>query len=254
MALLSRVRNVLGLPDGERKGRWWPLLVLGLLAAVVVCVAVVWVSRGRYVASSYLRIAMQERDIALATENVIVCGEPFDIYKSTQRQLVMSRFLLLAALRKPEVTKLPAVLEAQANGDVVNWLARRLSVTFPGKAEIMEVSVRGNDPREAAVLCRAVVDAYLTEVVSAEREQMHTRLSKLDRAYVEKEQEIRTKREALKKRAETLGTSERADIEKLEAVLAGLATERESLRIGILSTPRITLIQRADEPEEPAWW
>ena len=64
MTLLSRVRNVLGLPDGEKKGRWWPTLVLGLLVLLVVCFAIALVGRGKYVASTYLRVAMQEKPIA----------------------------------------------------------------------------------------------------------------------------------------------------------------------------------------------
>ena len=37
----------------------------------------------------------------------------FDIYKNTQQQLVTSRFVLMAALRKPEVAKLSAVQEVR---------------------------------------------------------------------------------------------------------------------------------------------
>ena len=113
MTLLSRVRNVLGLPDGEKKGRWWPTILLGLLVLLVVCVAIVLVGRGKYVATTYLRVAMQEKPIAFPTESQAVDRDRFEIYKSTQQQLVMSRFVLMAALRRPEVAKLPSVQEAQ---------------------------------------------------------------------------------------------------------------------------------------------
>jgi hypothetical protein len=46
----------------------------------------------------------------------------------------------------------------------------------------------------------------------------------------------------------------RADIKNLDRVLADLAQEREKCRVEIRSMPRVTLIQRADEPEEPTWW
>jgi succinoglycan biosynthesis transport protein ExoP len=58
------------------------------------------------------------------------------------------------------------------------------------------------------VLVRATVDAFLTEVVNAEGYQKRQRLSELDRAFIEKETEIRAKREDLKKLAEQLGTSD----------------------------------------------
>ena len=72
----------------------------------------------------------------------------------------------------------------------------------------MEVSVTRHDPQEATTLVRAVVDAYMKEVVESERDQKRGRLNELDRAIVEKETEIRGKREDLKKLAETLGTSD----------------------------------------------
>ena len=115
--------------------------------------------------------------------------------------------MLTAALRKPEVAKLPSVQEATKE-DAVSWLTKYTSVSFPGKAEIMEVNVTRSDPQEATTLVRAVVDAYMKEVVESERDQKRTRLNELDRAYVEKETEIRGKREDLKKLAETLGTSD----------------------------------------------
>jgi polysaccharide biosynthesis transport protein len=130
------------------------------------------------------------------------------VYKNTQQQLVAGRFVLLAALRKPEVAKLASVQQAQKEGDIVGWLMKFLSVSFPGKAEIMQVDVSRPEAKEAATLVQAIVDAYLTDVVDAERNQKRVRLSELDRAYIEKETDVRAKREDLKKLAETLGTSD----------------------------------------------
>jgi hypothetical protein len=80
-------------------------------------------------------------------------------------------------------------------------------VTFPGKAELMEVGLTSVDSEAAAILVREVVEAYLREVVNAELDQKRQRLSELDRAFAEKEQEIRSRRETLKKLASELGTS-----------------------------------------------
>ena len=99
----------------------------------------------------------------------------------------------------------PRSRQAQTDGDAVKWLMRRLSVSFPGKAEIMEVSVCGDDPQEATILDRAVVDAYMKEVVESERDQKRGRLNELDRAYVEKETEIRDKREVLEGNGRDVG-------------------------------------------------
>jgi capsular exopolysaccharide synthesis family protein len=72
----------------------------------------------------------------------------------------------------------------------------------------MQVDVARPQAKEAATLVQAIVDAYLTDVVDAERNQKRVRLGEMDRAYIEKETDVRAKREDLKKLAETLGTSD----------------------------------------------
>ncbi len=44
-------------------------------------------------------------------------------------------------------------------------------MSFPGDAEIMEVSLTADDPAEAATLVQAVVDAYLREVVNTDADR-----------------------------------------------------------------------------------
>jgi beta-lactamase regulating signal transducer with metallopeptidase domain len=238
MTLLDRVRNVLGLSTSEKKGRWWLTALWAILVIGAIGLAVTAAGRERYTARSYLRVAMQEKPIAFQSDNQTVDRDRFEIYKNTQQQLVISRFVLLAALRKREVVMLPSVLQAQKAGDAARWLGRRLSVGFPGKAEIMEVSVSSNDPQEAAILDRAVVDAYLSEVVNAERDLKRQRFSELDRACVEKETEVRSKREDLKQLAERLGVSDtealtmrqKLQLEELALYRQELAKNQSELR------------------------
>lgn len=303
-------------------------------------------SEPQYTSTAWLRINPSE-------PSLLGLGQPdssvdYERYKRTQRVLVKSRFVLLAALRKPEVAKLPTIQTVQRNGDPVRWLQSAITVEFPEDSEIMSVSVATDDPTEAATLCRAVTKAYLMEVVYGEQDQKRLRLSELDRAYLEKETEVRSKREDLKKLTEQLGISGRdtlklklaleqltlsrrtlgeiqtelrvfkrdlavqntllkdanvesraailkevrrlealititteqelvarteadrrlkevamlsrpnvdvemmqAEIKNIDAFLAGIAAEREKLRIEVRATPRVTLLQRADVPETP---
>jgi polysaccharide biosynthesis transport protein len=174
---------------------------------VAICFAITWLGYGKYTARSCLRVAMVEKSI-LDASLPGTDRDRFDIYKSTQQQLVKNRLVLIAALRKPEVSRLPSVQYEQKNGDAVSWLMSRVRVRFPGDAEIMEVSLSSDDSQEAVTLVRGVVDAYLREVVNAERSRKQERLSELDRAYVEKETEVRARREDLKKLAKQLGASD----------------------------------------------
>ena len=142
-----------------------------------------------------------------------------------------SRFVMLAVLRKPEVAKLLDVQAVQHVADAVRWLQSLVKVEFPGDAEIMTVSVTTGDPHESTTLARAVVDAYFREVVEAERDQKRQRLNELDRAYVEKETEIRGKMEDLQKLAETLGLSAGQTLTlKQKLALEELYEQRKELR------------------------
>ena len=161
----------------------------------------------KYTATGMLRISRQAPFIIFPPAHQD-SEQEFATFKRTQEQLLKSRFVMLAALRKPDVAKLLDVQTVQHVGDAVRWLQSLVKVEFPGDAEIMTVSVTTGDPRESATLARAVVDAYFAEIVNAERDQKRQRLDELDRACVEKETELRSKREDLKKLAEVLGVSD----------------------------------------------
>ena len=187
--------------------RYWLMATgIGLLCAAVAGPAVWFGVGSKYTASALLNVAMQEKQIAFQMEPG-ADKDRFEIYKSTQTQLLTSRFVLLAALRNPLVAKLPIIKREQEKRDPVVWLQRHVLVGFPGKAELMEVSMSREDPEEAALLVREVVDAYLHEVVNNELDKKRLRLSELDKAVSEKEQDIRSRREELKKLATELGAS-----------------------------------------------
>lgn len=239
--------------------RHWLLSVgIGLLCAAIIGPAVWFGVGARYSADSFLRVSMQEPGLLSASERLITDRDHFEIYKNTQQQLVTSRFVLLAALRKPDVAKLSVIQSEQQGGDPVGWLQKRISVGFPGKAEIMSVSMARRDAQEATTLVRAVVDAYLTEVINAERDQKRQRISELDRAFAEKESEARKKREDLKSLADQLGTSvtetltakQKSTVEELSIYRQEMARTRFDLRRsqGELAAQR-ALLKSIDEIE-----
>ena len=182
---------------------WLMATGIGLLCAAVLGPAV-WLSFSKaYTASSYFRVASREPIRVFQTVETGRGQTEFDIYKATQRQLMSSQFVLVSALRKPEISTLPIV---QHQDDEIAWLSEQLKVTFPGEAEIMEVSVTTDNPGQAAALVNAVVEAYLSEVVEVDRNRRRRRLSDLERISTEKETEVRRKRSNLRQLAEQLGT------------------------------------------------
>ncbi len=186
---------------------------LGLLLAAVAAPVVWTTGQPSYTATAAFHIASREATILFAADRDVAT---FDIYKSTQRQYLTSRYVLIAALRDAELADLSTLHEEP---DPVGWLARNVRVNFPGDAEIMHVSLRGDDPAEAAALVNAVIDAYLTEIVDVEQGRRRERLNDLEQIHSEKESELRTKRSQLKQLAEQLGSSDR-DALNLRAQLA----------------------------------
>jgi polysaccharide biosynthesis transport protein len=183
---------------------WLLASVLGLLCAAAAGPAVYFGYGPRYESLAYLRISPQEKVILKASGEGAQIME-FDIYKATQQQLIKSRFVLAHALRGPAVKELN--LDEREN-DPVTWLSDKLRVNFPGKAEIMEVSMAIRNGEESQLLVQAVVDAYLSQVIAVEKNQRRIRLDQLERAQTEHSNRIRTRRNELRDLAERLGTTD----------------------------------------------
>ena len=211
----------------KRKVGWLGLVLFVAIVAGAVYLGACLRGWGKYKAAALLSVALQEKPISFATS---VDRDRFEIYKNTQGQLLTSRFVLTAALRNPEVAKLPVVRREQETGDPVVWLQKRLWVSFPGKAELMEVGIARHDPQEAVTLVNAVVEAYLHEVVNAEQDKKRLRLSEIDRAVTEKTAEVRTLRENLKRKYAEFGTFDTATLSlKQRLVLEDAGAARQEL-------------------------
>jgi capsular exopolysaccharide synthesis family protein len=183
---------------------WAMALTVGLICAAVAAIPTWLLTTERYTAIAVLRIATSEKQLVFQPTDRGSAND-FDIYKGTQQQLLTNDIVLTAALRKEEVAHQPTMLKEE---DPVRWLSRNLRVDLPPNSEIMRVSLTTPDPDEAALLVGAIVDAYMNEVVDAERRRQQDRVSDLDRLYVEKETEMRTRRTEFKQLAEQLGTGD----------------------------------------------
>ncbi len=199
-----------------RRG-WLPMIAAGLLGAVLGGVVVYAVTAvgppgdaepaateaPKHTATAWLRVGPQQVLVFRTMDRDP--PDDLEVYQGAQAQLLKSRLVLGAALRQPEIARLPVIRE---QADAVDWLAGQIEVNFPGKAEIMEVSLGGDDAEAAAAVVNAVVDAYLAVAVEAQRDRRAERLSKLREVYAARESELRKKRGDLKRLAEQLATSD----------------------------------------------
>lgn len=183
---------------------WLMALGIGLLCAAIAGPATYFAIGNKYTATSYIRISMQENALLFQDRGNYIDRDRFEIFKNTQQSLLRSRFVLAAALEKSDVANIQFL---RTEIDPVDWLDNHLSVSFPGKAEVMAISLTLDNPSEAQLLVKSVVDAYMNEVVSDESNKKGKRLSELEKISAARDQEIRGKRESLRKMAENSGGS-----------------------------------------------
>ena len=177
-------------------------LVIGVPLAIA-AVAVCWLAvPAHYTAFALLKIAAREPRLVFQTaENT----SDFATYHKTQIALIKSRFVLNAALRRPGIAELTSVQEKQYP---LQWLQAQLEVDSHQSPEILRIGMRGDRPEELAALVNAVKDAYLEEVVNAERRQRISRLNDLERIFEETEAKVRARDERVSKLAKQLGSGD----------------------------------------------
>ena len=132
-----------------------------------------------YTATAYLLVERHQPHILPRTAEKDDPAE-FEGYRAMQMQLFKSPYVLMAALRDPNVQEAAGIKREEARHHAVAWLEKAIRVKCPDKRTgVLTVSLTSRDPNEAAVLVNAVVAAYLNEVVNADRQTRRDRLSDL---------------------------------------------------------------------------
>ncbi|QDV27309.1 exopolysaccharide transport family protein [Aureliella helgolandensis] len=226
---------------GSLRRWWWIGLPLGVLLGVAGAVAGWLAMVPKYAASAYLRIDSDNRPLLFETVDQAGGGvSGFKLYKSTQQQIMLTPFVLNAALRDGELSSLPIIAQ---HDDPVSWLQEKLEVTFPGDGEVMQVTLETQSPADCVKIVNGVVDAYMKEVVGNERSQRRQRLESLEIVHAEAESKVRIKRAELKSLATLLGTG---DAESL-TVAQQNALQQYGLMQEKLSTIQFALMQAEGE-------
>jgi polysaccharide biosynthesis transport protein len=197
-------RNLLTEAWHALRRRWLAAFVTGLVLGSLAAVAV-WSSvKNQYTATAVLRVSMGQSTI-LEAGQTHDGATAFEVYKRTQRQLLRSPAVLMPALQREAVAKLPAVTQQVSP---LAWLQNIVNVTFPDEAEIMQVSVSCEDQRTAETLADTIVDVYLQDSVYGEHQEKLNRINTLQKAETETEANLRKKRSGLRQLVDTLGTGD----------------------------------------------
>jgi polysaccharide biosynthesis transport protein len=133
----------------------------------------------------------------------------FEAFRATQKQLVVQRFVLAAALRDGKLNNRACIKRQDEKHNAIGWLAGEVRVDFLSKdTGLMQISATEPDADDAAAIVNAVVNAYMKEVVNHDDLLRRERLSDLNTICVAKEEEVRNKRETLKRELENNGAGD----------------------------------------------
>jgi Mrp family chromosome partitioning ATPase len=175
--------------------RWPIMLAFGMLGSVLAC-GVVWLV--------YPPLYNPQTLIHLSSHNPRGGESEADFlnFQRTQAALVKSQSVLRAALDKPDVAELK---EVRAHGDPVAWLQKALLTDSLLGAEIMRLSLPGDNPEEITMLLNEIAHAYLREYAKQEEGRAGARTRQLQESYRRIADSLREKRQRLKTREQQLG-------------------------------------------------
>lgn len=155
--------------------------------------------------------------------------EEFEVYRGSQARMVKSQFVLNAALRTPGIASSSLLRDAV---DKIAFLEENLEVTFPA-TEFLRISFKGVRTPESVQLVNAVVTEYLSEVANSEFNKRNRRISELEKAHQDLEEQIRTRKNTLKRLLKNLQPADPPPLTEKQKMMAELheALRKERARI-----------------------
>lgn len=193
--------------------RWIPATVVALtLATLAGLLTFLFLPRG-FEAVAWLRVRDKS---GMFGAGVGRDSAEYEAYRKTQVQLIKSPLVLMAALRRSGVNSLQTL---KGEEDKVGWLMRNVQVSAPMESEVLQVRLRGEDPREITTIVNAVTTAYLNDVVNKEKAERLARRDTLEKKYKENMADIRSRLDTYHNLAKTLGTTDSAEVATQRALL-----------------------------------
>ncbi len=180
--------------------RWLTAAVLSVLFGAVAAAATWYLMTPKYTAFVTLKVLSNPQDI-IWHENPAGIAQQ-STYVHSQAAAFKSRRIILHAMQQDEVKRLG--LDSRYP-DVVDWLETELKTEFVDPGEFMNVMLTAVDPSDALTVLKAVTNAYMDEVVYAEKAAKSTRLAEVEKIYTDSGAKLNRERENFKTDAEKAG-------------------------------------------------
>lgn len=192
--------------------RWWLILLLGTIGAVAVMIFAWRTIPVQYTATAWLQVSLQRPRIIFDTRE----DDPLLRNRQTQATLVTSNRVLGAALRQPGISQLPYI---RNQIDPMMWLRQKIRVRFADQAEILEISMTGEDPEQIAAIVNAVKDAYMAEVGDVNRTYALERKRLLEQNYAQTLELVKKRDLRYRELANAVGSAD-SEVARRKAITA----------------------------------
>ncbi len=192
----TRQITPIGLLHAFRR-RWIPAVAVGIPLALLAAVAVWELIPAPYESFGIVKVNQYKKVRVYDTGDI---ETNFLNFRDSQMAYLRSRVVLQASLRKPELSQTETM---KVQKYPVDFLGDKLIVEAMESDEFVRIAMRGDNPRELATIVNGVKDAYMSEIVHAERTKKTKNLEELTTLLDER----RTKWETEKKRSYDLGQS-----------------------------------------------
>lgn len=201
-APLGRELTAIGILTSFRR-RWVPALAIGIPAALL-ATALVW----EFIPASFQSVAIlkiEQNDPKLINDNTGRRETDFQFYRESQKNYMLSRQVITAALRIPQVAECPTLKPIT---HPVDWLMGKLKTDDTISPEFLKVVLEGQHPRDLALILNAVKDAYLEQAVFMSKNAKIDELRRLEERFDEINKRVVAAQDRIDKLAENLGTGD----------------------------------------------
>jgi capsular exopolysaccharide synthesis family protein len=210
--------------------RWMLAVSLGIILATGAAGGLWLVLSPKYTANAQVLIGPPQSIVYEIDPDKT--GGAFTTYLKTQAGRLKSRFVLNAVLKKEAVQALPMI---QEQPEQMQFLEGELLVETGENSPYITISMVGTDPFAITTIVKAVVDAYMDEVVKAEMKRKSERLAELDKIRTQMEEKARLKKETFRRIADQLGSLDKDVINQKQLTLL-TAYHDLSRQFGMLKT------------------
>lgn len=182
--------------------RGWFGLSIAIPLSLALAFGIYLSQKPKYLASALLRLSSTEQSLVFDDDDP---NADYEIFQATQRELVGSRYVMAAALKRDELDDVAVIKD---NPGAIDWMMGNVAVETPENSEIMKISASAGSESDAVKVVNAVVDAYLDEIVNRKIEIQQKRLDDITNVLELKQNEAREKRGELRTLVEQLGSSD----------------------------------------------